>query len=119
MTQPPTRSHPKRSPPPGGLPEAARPDAAAQQSVFGSTIFGSTLFDPVLAPTPGGGGGTRLFGVCHVGVVRRTVLLVGLLVGVGAVFAVDGVAAWLALTAVGAAVALPGMLIWLLVACTL
>jgi two-component system sensor histidine kinase AlgZ len=119
MTQPTPPGPQKRSTPSGGTPEGVRPDAAAQQSVFGSTVFGSTLFDPVLAPTLSGLRGPMLFDVCHVGVVLRTVLLVVLLVGVGALFAVRGFAAWLTLTAVGAAVALPGALIWLLVACTL
>jgi two-component system sensor histidine kinase AlgZ len=114
MTQP-TSSGP-RAP---AAPDSGPADLAAPQGVFGSTVFGSTLFDPVLPSPLPGGRAPMLFDVCHVGVVLRTVLLAGLLVGVGATFGASSFAGWLSLTAIGAAVALPALLLWLLAACTL
>jgi two-component system, LytTR family, sensor histidine kinase AlgZ len=119
MTQPTSSGSLPPGAPSAAAPDGGRPDAAPHQSVFGSTVFGSTLFDPVQPAAVSASRSPMLFDVCHVGVVLRTVMLAGLLVGVGAMFGAPTFAGWLSLTALGAAVALPGVLLWLLAACTL
>ena len=119
MTQPTSTGSLPPGAPSAVASDSGRPDTAPHQSVFGSTVFGSTLFDPVQPVALSGPRAPKLFDVCHVGVVLRTVMLAGLLVGVGAMFGAQSFVAWLSLTALGAAVALPGVLLWLLAACTL
>ncbi|HUG22561.1 sensor histidine kinase [Piscinibacter sp.] len=104
--------------PTGSRPATEWPDST-RPSELRSSVFGSTLFDSLAAGPIGVRPPPSVFDVCHVGVVLRAVLFVNAVVGIGALFAARGFAAWLALATVGSAVALPGVLLWLLAACLL
>ena len=60
-----------------------------------------------------------VFDACHAGVVLRAVLFVEAVAGVGAMFATETPAQWLAVLALLTGGVLPATLAWLLVACSL
>ena len=60
-----------------------------------------------------------VFDACHAGVVLRAVLFVEAVAGVGAMFATEAPAQWLAVLALLTGGVLPATLAWLLVACSL
>lgn len=88
------------------------------QTLDESTLHGSSILDDEMAaprPPPR----ASMFDACHVGVVLRAVLFVETVVGVGAMFGVDGVADWLLRFSLLTGGALPATLAWLIAVCAL
>lgn len=96
----------------------SRFDALASQPTtrgragHGESVPQNLLAMPQLAPV-------LVFDACHIGVILRTVLLVQLLMGVGAMFVTHDLLSWFSLLAIITGAALPAALLWLVVACAL
>jgi len=93
-----------------GFRHPERPDAAMQETQILSTPSPAATATPKRA---------LVFDACHAGVVLRAVLFVEAVAGVGAMFATETPAQWLAVLALLTGGVLPATLAWLLVACSL
>jgi len=114
MAQPPHPSGSRR-----GNDAAGEWPESTQAGELRSSVFGSTIFDASMAGLATAPQGPRVFDVCHVGVVLRSVLFVNAAVAAGVLFASASLSGWLSLVTLGCAIALPAVLLWLVVACML